>query len=159
MQISLAKPPIFDRAVKLFGVKETDPIWFTYGDTIHAPCGKMPPDYIIVHEEIHAEQQGHSNEGAKEWWRKYLADKEFRAHQEAEAYGAQLRWMRRQKQYRDRNVQARILHSIANNLSGTMYGKCLTYAEAAKLVKAYADGTAIAEIEKHMPEVEPAAIE
>jgi hypothetical protein len=34
-----------------------------------------------------------------------------------------------------------------------MYGRCLTYQEATKLVKAYADGTAIAEIETKMPDV------
>lgn len=153
MDISLKKPPIFERASKLFGVKESDIIWYTYGDTIYAPCKKIPPDYIIVHEQIHAEQQSHSEEGAKLWWERYFHDADFRASQEAEAYGMQLRWMRNQKTWKDRNVQAKILHEIANNLSGLVYGKCLAYDEAKKIVKAYADGSVIEEIENHMPDV------
>ena len=140
---------MFDEISKAFGVKESDVIFYTWGDTIHAPCKKMPPDYLIVHEEQHQEQQGDDPE---EWWCRYLLDADFRADQEAEAYGAQLRWMRRQKRWKDRNAAARALHEIAVNLSAIMYGKCLTYREAVDLVKAYADGTAIADIETKMPD-------
>ena len=141
---------MFDEISKAFGVKESDAIFYTWGDTIHAPCKKMPPDYLIVHEEVHQDQQGDDPE---DWWVHYLLDADFRAHQEAEAYGAQLKWMRAQKRWKDRNAAARALHEIAQNLSGAMYGRCLTYQEATKLVKAYAEGTAIAEIETKMPDV------
>lgn len=153
MKISLEKPPIFEEASKLFGVTESDIIWFTWGDTIFAPCKKMPPDFILVHEETHAEQQGHSEEGAKLWWERFFSDPDFRAAQEAEAYGMQFKWMRAQKQYRDRNVQAKILHEIASNLSGKIYGKCVNYQDAKKIVRAYADGTAMQDIEKYIPDV------
>ena len=46
---------MFDEISKAFGVKESDAIFYTWGDTIHAPCKKMPPDYLIVHEEVHHE--------------------------------------------------------------------------------------------------------
>lgn len=152
MQISLQKPPIFDRCAKEFGIKETDVIWFTYGDCIYAPCKVMPPDYIIRHEEVHAEQQRHSEAGAREWWDRYFADKDFRMDQEAEAYGAQFKFMRTKKEYRDRNVQAKVLRQIGQNLSGKVYGHSIGLADAMKLVRAYADGTALNGIEDHLNE-------
>ena len=102
MQISLSKPPIWDEASKLFGVKESDPVWFTWDDCIFAPCKKMPPDYIIQHEEQHSEQQAGDPEV---WWARYLRDAEFRAGQEAEAYGAQYRFFCTRTKDRERRFK------------------------------------------------------
>ena len=151
MKISLEKPPIFDKASKLFGVKETDPIFYTYGDTIYSPAKKMPPDDLIVHEQTHAEQQGYTEEGAKEWWATYFIDPNFRISQEAEAYGLQYRWLC--GRHKDRNKRARILHELAAFLSSDMYGKAIRHTDAMKLIRDFADGKVIKDLEAYMPEV------
>lgn len=151
-QIIYGKPPMFDEASKLFGVTEKDIIFYSYGDKIFSPAGKMPPDDLLIHEGVHAEQQAHDDTGAKLWWQRYMIDPEWRVEQEAEAFGEQLRWLRRR--FKDRNTIARYVHHMASSLSGPMYGKVVDYTEAAKRIKAYADGTAISEIESAMPEAD-----
>lgn len=142
------KPPIFDQAAKIFGVTEKDVIFYSWGDKIYSPSGRMPSDDILIHEGTHAEQQRHGSEGAAEWWRHYMADAEWRIGQEAEAFGEQLKWLRRR--YRDRNAVARIVHQMASSLSGRMYGSAISHAAAAVLIRAYADGTVLTDIEGHM---------
>lgn len=143
MKILHTKPPIYDRAAAAFGLKENDIVYFTYGDTIYNPAGQPIPPDLIVHEETHGEQQDLHPDVAKVWWERYLHDPEFRIEQEAEAYGAQYRWLCRQK--RDRNARARMLHVLAMALSGPMYGSAIAYSAAAEKIRTYADNTGLDE--------------
>lgn len=153
MQISLSKSPIHEDAVKLFNLPPEQVIFFTYGDCIYSPSKKMPPADIIRHEEMHAEQQNHNDEDAKRWWARYFADAEFRVEQEAEAYAAQFKFIcANHKHGKDRNMQNKILTQIANMLSAPMYGNAISHADAMIKVRAYADGSAMSNIEDHMEE-------
>lgn len=152
MQILFEKPPIFERALKLFNLSSDKIVFFAYGDKIYSPSGKMPPDDFLEHESVHCEQQEHSEQAAKIWWERYFTDKDFRIAQEAEAYGAQFKYLK--GRYRDRNAQARILHNIAGLLCDPMYATHLSHTEAMQMIKAYADGSAIRDIEEHMPEAD-----
>ena len=122
-RIAYEKPPIFDEAAKLFGVTDKDVIFYSYGDTIFSPTGKMPSDDLLIHEGMHAEQQAHDSGTAKLWWQRYFIDPEWRIEQEAEAFGAQLQWLKRR--VKDRNAIARYVHQMAASLSSQMYGKAM----------------------------------
>lgn len=100
----------------------------------------LTPD-LIVHEETHGEQQDMHPDVAKIWWERYLHDPEFRVEQEAEAYGAQYRFICRQK--KDRNARTRWLNTLANALSGPMYGNVCSYAEAIEKIRTYASNSAL----------------
>lgn len=153
-QIIHEKPPRFEEISKLFGVTEKDIIFYSYGDDIYSPTGKVPSDDLLVHEATHAEQQAHDKTGAKLWWERFLIDPEWRVQQEAEAFGEQLKWIRR-KQH-DRNALARAVHQMASSLSSPMYGSAISYTDAMVLIKDYADGRVLASIEDHLPDANPA---
>jgi len=146
VNISYEKPPIFEEAEKLFGVTEKDPVFYTFADTCYIPSGIPITADLIAHEETHAEQQEHDPLVAKIWWQRYFIDPDFRIEQEAEAYGAQYRFLCRI--YRDRNAQARILHGLASHLSGKIYGYCIGLLEASRKIKEYASGEYMKDIEK-----------
>lgn len=150
MQIKEAKPPVWETVEKLFGVKETDPIFYTYGDTIFSPSGKMPSDDLIRHEECHRDQQRGEPEV---WWNHYAIDPAWRVEQEADAFGEQLRFLR--TRMKDRNALARITHQMAASLASPMYGSAIAYVDAMRKIEAFADGSVISEIENLMPETDP----
>lgn len=147
-QIIHGKPPIFDEAAKLFGVTEDDVVFYSWGDTIYSPTGKVPSDDLLIHEATHANQQSHDPIAAKIWWDKFMVDPEWRIEQEAEAFGEQLRWIR--GRVKDRNTIARYVHQMSSSLASKMYGKAISYQDAMKKIKSYADGSAISDIEELM---------
>lgn len=130
MKILNEKPPFLDKIIAAGMNPSLDRTVFTYGDTIYNPSGKNVPDYLIEHEEVHCDQQGND---PKAWWDKYLKDPVFRLNQELEAYAAQYAYMC--AVVRDRNKRARILHEIANVLSGPTYGGSIDYQFASEAVK------------------------
>lgn len=139
MNVLNTKPPCYERAAALFGLKEGDPIFFTYGDTIYNPGNATLTTDLLVHEQTHGEQQEMHPDVAAIWWERYCHDPEFRVEQEAEAYGAQYEFLCRQ--YKDRNKRARIMHVLAKALSGPMYGNCVSYQDAAEKIRTYAEHT------------------
>lgn len=148
MQVILDKPPIYSKAKELFNLNEDDVIFFTYGNKCYSPSGKMPPDYLIVHESKHMEQQNYDSVSAKIWWELYFADANFRMEQEIEAYGEQYKFIC--QGVKDRNKQHKYLWGIAEQLSGTMYGNCISHSQAMKRIKEYANGKDIKTIEDHI---------
>ena len=138
MKISFSKPPIYDEAARAFEIPDDRVTYFTYGDTCFIPKGGGISDDLKVHEQTHMVQQEHSDEVAKEWWKEYLADPEFRFHQEAEAYAVQWKYLCRG--IKDRNAKFRVLWNIAIQLSSGMYGHCCTHTEAMKMIRKYAAG-------------------
>lgn len=139
MIIRNEKPPIFEEAQKLFNLPADQVTFFTYGNTLFNPSGaEVTPD-LIRHEEIHAEQQEHHPTVAKLWWERFLHDAEFRIEQEAEAYGAQYKFIIAQPAYADRNKRARLLWEFAKVLSGPMYGRAIGQAAAQQKIREWAD--------------------
>ena len=131
MKIENKNPPlnIRQRCDKAFNLTDTVPI-FTFGDTIYNPSGVVIDDFLASHEQVHAIQQG--NKPAI-WWARYINDKNFRFDQELAAYRVQYRVMR--DLVKDRNLLAKMLHAIASDLAGPMYGSMCGVNEAKKLIK------------------------
>jgi len=126
MKQSHTKPPNWDKLVELFGVSWGKTV-VTYGDTCY--CANPLSLDLEVHEAVHAVQQSNP----VEWWDRYYVDKEFRLSQEIEAYKAQTKFLR--KYVKDRNQLHRRLDSISRDLSGAMYGNCISYDEAYRRIK------------------------
>lgn len=132
-QVSRQYPPehIYQPAVKQFGVDFKKGVVFTYGDTIYSAV-PIPRD-LMVHELTHVRQQREYPGGKDMWWERYLEDPKFRTEQELEAYREQWHWVA--NNIKDRNEQFRHLTHYAQSLSGEMYGRVMTYAEALKAIK------------------------
>lgn len=152
MKIIFEKPPIYEQAQKLFnlGEEEKKVIFFTYGDTIFSPANKIPSDDVLIHEAVHAEQQKHDDTVAKLWWERYFVDADFRVHEEAEAYGAQYKFLC--GRFHDRNKQIEILRGLAKLLASEIYGATIGVTEAMDLIKSFADKTVFKDIEDHIDE-------
>jgi signal transduction histidine kinase len=87
------RPPIWDDVVNA-GLKfNPNTTIFTYGRAIYNPAGIDIPDDLHVHECVHMDQQAKMAGGPDAWWGRYLTDPWFRLSQEAEAYGAQFRYL------------------------------------------------------------------
>ncbi len=134
MKISISKPPCWDEANKLFRLEELNMgTIFCYGSTIYNPFNIEISDDLIVHEETHSKQQGGNDTGAKLWWRAFIDDVGFRLEQEVEAYHAQYKFLCRKK--KDRNAQARMLNTLAGQLSSPMYGGIITHTAAMTAIR------------------------
>ncbi len=121
---------IYEKAQEKWGVDFDKGVMFAYGDTIYAK-DLMPAD-CMVHEEFHLSQQARLPGGAEEWWERYFTDESFRLEQEVEAYQEQYQYA--VKNY-PRPKRREVLKRITKDLSGPMYGKIITKAEARDLIK------------------------
>ena len=129
MKILNEQPPILDKLLKA-GLKPQKTTVFAYGDTLYNPSGvEIPPD-ILVHEEVHIRQQKDNKNACLE---KYLNDKEYRLKVEVEAFREQYKFVC--EMLKDRNYRAKCLHSLAQELSGSVYGKIINYSEAINKIK------------------------
>lgn len=127
MKIVHTPPPNYKEIQKYFPEADYNKgILFTYGDTCY--CKSITPD-LVAHEETHTRQQ----KDPEQWWNRYFKDPEFRLSQETEAYHNQ--WIFIDKNIKDRNEKARMLHFIALSLSGKLYNNLVTYNEAVSLIK------------------------
>jgi len=127
MKIVNTPPPNYKEIQKHFPDANYEKgVLFTYGNTCY--CKSITLD-LVVHEETHTRQQTNPDE----WWNKYFTDKQFRLEQEVEAYRNQ--WIYIDNNVKDRNQKARMLHQIAVDLSGSLYGNLVSYSEAISLIK------------------------
>lgn len=121
-----------DGCLSQFRVNVEHTFW-TYGNAIYNPGGFEIPDHIVAHEEQHSVQQAGYPGGKDAWWKAYLTDPRFRLEQEAEAYGAQVRFYR--KRVKDRNARVRFLYNVASQLSGPLYQLSVTHAQAMAMIE------------------------
>lgn len=131
MILSPRKPPNIRAIHKAFpNVKDNETL-FAYGYILYNP-GKMrlSPD-MWEHEEVHERQQKEFG-GSKEWWDKYIVDKEFRLSQEIEAYQAQYKMMK--QMIKDETIRLKLLETLAKLLSSPMYGRIISYEDAYYLI-------------------------
>jgi hypothetical protein len=119
-KISNKKPPHF-WIMKLFFRCDWERTAFGFGDTVYAKY-KLP-HHLIVHEEVHLQQQSYSYFLAWLWLLLYLISKRFRYKMELQAY---------RKQYKAFNHHEKntLIKKIAGDLSGRMYGNIVTFNEA-----------------------------
>lgn len=129
MKVAHFYPPNYLEIIKAIpGVKGKGNIVFTYGDTIYRPAVKPMDAFLLIHEEVHAWQQGKK---PKAWWDKYLVDTKFRFEQELEAYRVQWQALLYKA---PRDYRRKVLNHICNDLSGDMYGNLCTKTEAKELI-------------------------
>lgn len=111
---------------------------FTYGDTVYFPmqgengCMKELRQDLVVHEAIHYAQQSRFLMNPAKWWKRYLADPEWRFEQELEAYRKQWAFISENCNRKDRKA---LLDDMAKILSSRSYGNVCTYREAAELIQ------------------------
>jgi hypothetical protein len=106
------------------------PVIFTFGDTIFNPEGIEIGKSLVVHEGVHAERQG---DVPGDWWRRYIAEPEFRLAEEIPAHRAE--WAAIKSVHRDPNRQIRHLVAIAGRLSGPLYGGLISFQEAVRAIR------------------------
>lgn len=128
MRIVKDFPPNYDDICIVFRVRDRKGVVFTYGDTIFSPDSLDLPRELVIHEQVHSDQQAKEPEA---WWLKYLDDDDFRLNQEVEAY---------RKQYDacadyPRALRRRILRRLAADLASPMYGCIISEAQAERLIK------------------------
>jgi hypothetical protein len=94
---------------------------------LHVPAGAELPHHLVVHEEVHFDQQD-AKGGPESWWNHYLLDDAFRLEQEVEAYRAQLAAVP------DRAERRRVTAKVVKDLAGPMYGRIVTKEQARALL-------------------------
>ena len=121
-------PPNINEITKVFPVLPESMV-FCWGNIIYNPSGQDLADHIQIHELVHSNQQ----EGnPKEWWNKYLNDKEFRLSQELQAYQRQYQFAK--VWLKDRNDLAKFLWGLAQDLS-SLYQYDILFSEAMEKIK------------------------
>jgi len=133
VKISYEKPPIFDAVCNTFQINPE--CYFTYGDTLYNPSRLPIPPEIIAHEKVHMKQQNYNDNDAAIWWGKFLRDRDFRIDQEARAYGRQYEYIK--YHVKDKRVTENYLDQLTKSLSGPLYGRCIEFDKARKLIKKY----------------------
>lgn len=118
-------PPNIGIIDAAFSVKDKPNILYCYGTDCFNPTGFDVPEHLIAHETVHSVRQGSDPDG---WWHRYIVDKQFRLSEELVAHRTELAVFYRD--FKDRNLQSRYLHSIAQRLSGPLYGNLLTHKQA-----------------------------
>lgn len=129
MRIETSRPPNWEEVTARFEVPRG--AVFTFGDTIHNPDGGLCPPDLLVHEQVHREQQAKAG-GPEAWWARYLRDDAWRLQQELEAYRKQFAWVSPRVSVR---MRVQFLASIAADLASPMYGLGLTLEKAAALIR------------------------
>lgn len=123
-RIVVAKPPVYDRCVHAFGAEVIvgKPIIWSWGDVIYNPTDIDIPRELLAHERVHGLRQL----GAVEtWWKRYLAEPDFRFEEEAIAHRAEWHYLAKWgKGSADR------LEAIAGRLASPLYGQMATLDEA-----------------------------
>lgn len=133
MRVVVAKPPLFDEIDTAFGIAGK-PVIFAFGDTIYNPMGVRIGEELMAHEAVHGKRQGSDVEG---WWRRYIADPEFRLEEELPAHVAEYRaFCLNNTKGHARNARRLALHHIAARLASPLYGRLISYEAARKALKA-----------------------
>jgi hypothetical protein len=128
MKVVHARPPMFDRIHAAFPEASKPGVIFTWGDTIYAPSGGMPSAWLRAHEGVHFSRQTAPGMTPESWWERYIVDPEFRFAEELPAHRAEYRAFC--NAVRDRNQRSRFLATVAERLSGPLYGRMLTMTNA-----------------------------
>ena len=128
MRILVENPPFIDDLRSIFRLPAG--AIFTFGDTIFNPSNNPIDEPLMLHETLHSKQQGNN---PQEWWKRYLVDKDFRLAMEIPAYQIQFHAYKKLDKNRDR--VHRFALRLASDLSGGMYGDCISFMEAVKAIK------------------------
>ena len=135
MEIIRELPPIYQEIIEAGMCPNLLTTTFAFGDKLYVPNKDLVvSDHLMCHEELHAEQQGHTEEGALRWWNRYILDTYFRIDQEAKAYAAQYDFICQHHQ-RDRNRRNIVLNDLGRILASPTYGAALSPTDAKNIIK------------------------
>lgn len=130
-KIKPGRPPNFDQIVLVFPQAANKNTLFAFADTIYvSSCDINLPDFLIAHETVHLERQGWNEQGAYEWWDKYLKDHDFRYHEELLGHRAE--YERITKFNTSRPFKRRTLKEIAKRLTNPLYKFTVSREQAAQ---------------------------
>lgn len=132
MEIVIAYPPLFDLIDAKFHVRGK-PVYYCWDRFIFNPMNVPLTMPLVAHETIHCKQQAGVPE---EWWKAYIADDKFRF--EHELFAHQAEYAVYCAKVKDRNMRARMLHVIAQRLSGPLYGGMADFATARRRIQEFA---------------------
>lgn len=131
MRVVRERPPIYDEIVAAFPDASGPGVIFAWGDTIFNPSATDIGRALMAHEAVHGQRQGADVRG---WWRKYLADPQFRLDEEVPAHVAELRVIR--STLTTRHARKDALRAIAARLASPLYGGLISPRDAEKLLRA-----------------------
>lgn len=134
MKVVRELPPLFDEIDAVFNIRDQRVI-FAWGDKIFAPKqqGELPKA-LLVHEAVHGERQMAYPGGVVAWWRRYIAEPQFRLDEEIPAHKAELAHLLTKA--KGPAMRAHYLSRTAARLAGPLYGGLITIAEAKKALAA-----------------------
>lgn len=121
-------PPLFDEIDRVFHVRG-QPIIYAYGARIFNPTRIEIPPQLLAHEAVHGHRQ---LPDVAAWWRRYLVDVPFRLAEELPAHRAELEWLLKNGNRKQRRAAIRV---VAGKLAAPLYGSIVTPAEAVKLLE------------------------
>lgn len=122
-------PPLWDEITAAFPVARTPGVIFSWGDCIYNPSGIEISRPLLVHERVHCVRQRDDVEG---WWRRYIADPEFRLAEEIPAHVAEARSA---CVGQTRHGRRAAVAGIAHRLASPLYGRLLTLDKAEALLR------------------------
>jgi len=128
LKFSTQIPNIYYKLRDAFGIKWSNEIIITYGDTVY--CERDIDEAKKVHEATHVSQQ--SNCDPDEWYDKYINNVDFRLSQEIEAYKNEIKFYK--KKIKDRNLRYLCCEQVYRDISSSIYGNMISYSEAKKLL-------------------------
>lgn len=132
MIIRVEYPPIIaeiDAAFHTMG----KPIIYAFGDVIYNPAGVPISRPLVLHEATHGTRQIAMEGGVEAWWKRYIADPEFRLNEEIPAHQNEYKMFRDLNH--DRNLRAIYLQKVARKLASPLYGSLITFKDAKALVE------------------------
>jgi hypothetical protein len=133
MTVVRAYPPIYAQIQKAFPHIRGTEVVFCWGEKIFNPSGKHVEEHVVIHELVHRKQQGNDPEA---WWLRYISDAKFRLEQEVPAYAAQYAYAKPMLNVKGQRI---FLETIAEQLSGDMYGGMITFAKAESMIRIEAE--------------------
>lgn len=130
MNILRECPPLWDEITAAFPFARAPGVIFSWGDRIYNPSGVEISRSLLAHERVHAGRQMGDVEG---WWRRYMADPQFRLEEEIPAHIAELKVCCVVAP--SRHDRRAALSGIAHRLASPLYGRLITLDKAESLLR------------------------
>lgn len=127
LKIIFQPPPNYAEILAVFPHAARAGVFFCYGRAIWNPSGATISPSLMAHETVHADRQASDPDG---WWKKYLADEQFRFDEELPAHIAEFRLF----EGKSRNERRFMLRQISQRLSGRLYDSLCTTHRAKQLI-------------------------
>ncbi len=130
-QIIYDYPPMIEEIDAKFHVMGKKVI-YSWGDKLYNPNKLHVTDALANHEAFHGDRQIEC--GVEEWWKLYIADKDFRMGEEVFAHAIEYYTMSLDQSL-NRKQRRSALPLIAKKLAGPLYGNMMSVSEAMRMIK------------------------